>query len=82
MGAEVIGGRFMNRPYAPVFCSAVRRGESRFARSGAFSYYWESSLSTAINASVDSYTVPSERIFFLPRFCFSSSFFFRVISPQ
>ena len=40
-----------------------------------------SSLSTAINASVGSCTDPRERIFFLPSFCFSSSFFFRVMSP-
>ena len=40
-----------------------------------------SSLSTARNASVGICTVPSWRIFFLPSFCFSSSFFFRVMSP-
>ena len=40
-----------------------------------------SSLSTAMNASGDTCTLPSLRIFFLPSFCFSSSFFFRVISP-
>ena len=36
---------------------------------------------TARNASVGMETVPSWRIFFLPSFCFSSSFFFRVMSP-
>ena len=30
---------------------------------------------------VGSWTVPRLRIFFLPSFCFSSSFFFRVMSP-
>ena len=40
-----------------------------------------SSLRTAINASVGTCTVPRFRIFFLPSFCFSSSFFLRVISP-
>ena len=43
--------------------------------------YSSSSLSTAIKASVGSCTVPRVRIFFLPSFCFSSSFFFRVMSP-
>ena len=40
-----------------------------------------SSLSTAINASCGTSTLPSCRIRFFPSFCFSSSFFFRVISP-
>ena len=40
-----------------------------------------SSLRTAMNASVGTCTVPRLRIFFLPSFCFSSSFFFRVMSP-
>ena len=43
--------------------------------------YSSSSLRTAIKASVGSCTLPRERIFFLPSFCFSSSFFFRVMSP-
>ncbi len=38
--------------------------------------YSSSNLSTAINASVGICTVPKLRIFFLPSFCFSSSFFF------
>ena len=67
----------------------LRRGrgklpQSRFARQlpqrGSL-FYSSSSLSTAIKASVGSCTVPRVRIFFLPSFCFSSSFFFRVISP-
>ncbi len=44
-------------------------------------FYSSSSFSTAMNASVGSWTVPRVRIFFLPSFCFSSSFFFRVMSP-
>ena len=40
-----------------------------------------SSLSTAVNASLGTCTVPSWRIFFLPSFCFSRSFFLRVMSP-
>ena len=40
-----------------------------------------SNLRTARNASVGSCTLPRERIFFLPSFCFSSSFFLRLISP-
>ena len=40
-----------------------------------------SSFSTAINASEGTETVPKVRIRFLPSFCFSSSFFFRVMSP-
>ena len=40
-----------------------------------------SSFSTAINASVGTCTVPRFRIFFFPSFCFSSSFFLRVMSP-
>ena len=43
--------------------------------------YSSSNLSTAMNASVGSWTEPRERIFFLPSFCFSSSFFLRVMSP-
>ena len=40
-----------------------------------------SSLRTAMKASVGTCTVPRFRIFFLPSFCFSSSFFLRVMSP-
>ena len=47
----------------------------------SFGFYSSSNLSTAINASVGICTVPRLRIFFLPSFCFSSSFFFRVMSP-
>ncbi len=48
---------------------------------GALLQLSSSSFSTAMNASVGICTVPRERIFFLPSFCFSSSFFFRVMSP-
>ena len=50
---------------------------------GGFPAIYESSSSfrTARKASVGTWTVPRERIFFLPSFCFSSSFFFRVTSP-
>ena len=44
-------------------------------------YESESSFSTAVNASLGRVTLPSWRIFFLPSFCFSSSFFLRVMSP-
>ena len=46
-----------------------------------FVYQSSSSLRTAINASCGTSTVPNWRIRFLPSFCFSSSFFFRVMSP-
>ena len=42
---------------------------------------YSSSLSTAMNASDGTETVPKVRIRFLPSFCFSSSFFLRVMSP-
>ena len=41
----------------------------------------ESNFKTAVNASLGKVTLPSWRIFFLPAFCFSSSFFLRVMSP-
>ena len=44
-------------------------------------FAYSSSLRTARKASVGSWTLPRERIFFLPSFCFSSSFFLRVMSP-
>ena len=34
-----------------------------------------------MKASVGTCTVPRVRIFFLPSFCYSSSFFLRVMSP-
>ena len=40
-----------------------------------------SSFRTAMKASLGTETVPKVRIRFLPSFCFSSSFFFLVISP-
>ena len=41
----------------------------------------ESIFSAFINASCGISTFPNWRIFFLPAFCFSRSFFFRVTSP-
>ncbi len=41
----------------------------------------QSIFRTARNASLGTWTVPNWRMRFLPSFCFSSSFFFRVISP-
>ena len=41
----------------------------------------ESSFKTAVKASLGRVTLPSLRIFFLPAFCFSSSFFLRLMSP-
>ena len=38
-------------------------------------------FSTAINASLGTWTVPNWRMRFFPSFCFSRSFFFRVMSP-
>ena len=40
-----------------------------------------SSFRTAMKASLGTDTVPKVRIRFLPSFCFSSSFFFLVMSP-
>ena len=42
---------------------------------------YSSNFKTAKKASVGTWTVPRLRIFFLPSFCFSKSFFFLVISP-
>ena len=42
---------------------------------------FQSILRTARNASLGTWTVPNWRILFLPSFCFSRSFFFRVMSP-
>ena len=50
-------------------------------RHGKTSYDSSSSLRTAMNASDGTATVPNVRMRFLPSFCFSSSFFLRVISP-
>ena len=43
--------------------------------------YSSSNFRTAMKASLGTDTVPKVRIRFLPSFCFSSSFFFRVMSP-
>ena len=60
---------------APPRCAGPQRAKTRC--SGPHS----SSFSTAMKASVGSCTVPRVRIFFLPSFCFSRSFFFRLMSP-
>ena len=61
--------------------AAFAAGRFRFRRAKKLRTVYSSSLSTAKNASVGICTLPRERIFFLPSFCFSSSFFFRVMSP-
>ena len=64
------------------FFSKVFGGADPFCKKGLRNpQSSSSSLRTAMNASGDTCTEPSWRIFFLPSFCFSSSFFFRVISP-
>ena len=45
------------------------------------SFIIQSIFSTAMNASLGTATLPTWRMRFLPSFCFSSSFFLRVISP-
>ena len=59
----------------------VRRRSGSALRRRQGGSYSSSSFSTAIKASVGSWTVPRVRIFFLPSFYFSRSFFFRVMSP-
>ena len=49
--------------------------------SGEAGSFHESIFKTARKASLGTCTFPNWRIRFLPSFCFSSSFFFRVISP-
>ena len=44
-------------------------------------FYSSSSFRTAMKASLGTDTVPKVRMRFLPSFCFSSSFFFLVMSP-
>ena len=74
---QTVGNEF--RPFQGFACgktldAADRSGEGKKT-------YSLSSLRTAMKASVGTCTVPKFRIFFLPSFCFSSSFFLRVISP-
>ena len=68
------------RAPAPERWSGLGRG-LRNGRGAQRLALYSSSLSTARKASVGIWTEPRERIFFLPSFCFSSSFFFRVMSP-
>ena len=56
------------------------RGRTGYA-DRARAAYSSSSFRTAMNASGVTSTLPRRRIFFFPSFCFSRSFFFRVISP-
>ena len=58
--------------------SGSLQSESRPPRVHSYS---SSSFNTAMNASDGTATVPNVRMRFLPSFCFSRSFFFRVISP-
>ena len=73
-------GRPPCRP-APTLPRMRNHPDGSFDLSGWFFLYHSSSLRTARKASVGIWTVPSWRIFFLPSFCFSKSFFLRVISP-
>ena len=66
---------------APRLARPKHSGSAPIWERSRCSYPSSSSFSTAMNASVGICTVPRERIFFLPYFCFSSSFFFRVMSP-
>ncbi len=67
-------GKTLVRRKAPPRAAGPRKAEEN-------ADYSSSSLRTAMKASVGICTVPKLRIFFLPSFCFSSSFFFRVMSP-
>jgi len=70
----------LNCPQAGNYCISRPTGAARSRSQKARSHH-SSSLSTARKASVGICTVPNWRIFFLPSFCFSSSFFLRVMSP-
>ncbi len=73
-------------PPAPVAADAPRRSRNRLLhrrpepRGGADAYS-SPIRSAAMNASCGMLTEPYSRIRFLPSFCFSSSFFLRVMSP-
>ena len=73
---QTAGNEF--RPFQGFACGKTLDAADR---SGEGKNYSLSSLRTAMKASVGTCTVPRLRIFFLPSFCFSSSFFLRVISP-
>ena len=65
----------------PSLCGEIRpcrRQEGGLSRAAT---HYSSSFSTDMNASWGTSTLPSWRMRFLPSFCFSSSFFFRVMSP-
>ena len=71
-----------NNKSAPVHrMGSVHRGAVFYKGKAGAQSSSLSSLSTAVKASLGRETLPSWRIFFLPSFCFSSSFFLRVMSP-
>ena len=59
------------------FISSLAPAGSGFICGASYS----SIFSTAMKASLGTDTVPKVRMRFLPSFCFSSSFFFLVMSP-
>ena len=73
--------QILRRCAAGIYSAGAARLRWAEGKSKLRSYPSSSSFNTAMNASVGICTVPRERIFFLPSFCFSSSFFFRVMSP-
>ena len=72
--------RFFDRAQQPGEQSIVQRGRNPPV-SGKARCLHESIFSTARNASLGTWTVPNWRMRFFPSFCFSRSFFFRVMSP-
>ncbi len=56
-------------------------GRLILVRKAAPAFSYPSIFSALMKASCGIDTLPNSRIFFLPFFCFSSSFFLRVISP-
>ena len=60
------------------FLAALEMTEMGLVKKPAF---YSSIFRTAMKASLGTETVPKVRMRFLPSFCFSSSFFFRVMSP-
>lgn len=63
---------------------SIAREQKRMWNSHPFKipiFYSSSNFNTARKASCGTSTLPSWRIFFLPSFCFSRSFFFLEISP-
>ena len=71
-------GGMQNRPGTAPLPSGLRPATLSQERALAYS---SSSFRTAMKASLGTDTVPKVRMRFLPSFCFSSSFFFLVMSP-